>query len=250
MTPAAGGSKIQAWNRELTMTSINDITDLVQVLRDNPEWRDTIRAMIVGEDLGKLPDEMATFVRATNENFTLVHQQFEKVDRQFEKIDQQFEKVDQRLEKLDANITTLNQDMAQVRGSHARNETFRNAEDIAMEMGLEFIKVLSITDLRIMTRGTPNVVPQDKLKSFIQADLVIEGKIGESTHYNAVEISFTGHESDAERATRNARFIQQLTGCPARPVIASVKNDPALNNRINTGTLSWYQIASRDLEPE
>ena len=175
MTPAAGGSKIQAWNRELTMTSINDITDLVQVLRDNPEWRDTIRAMIVGEELGKLPGEMAAFIRTTNENFTLVHQQFGKVDQRLEKVesnlahfiqttDAAFKLVYQHLEKLDANITTLSQDIAQVRGSHARNETLRNAEDIAMEMGLEFIKVLSATDLRIMTRGIPERGPTGQIE--------------------------------------------------------------------------------------
>ena len=41
MTPAAAKGRIWDWSKELTMTSINDIADLVQILQDHPEWRNT-----------------------------------------------------------------------------------------------------------------------------------------------------------------------------------------------------------------
>ena len=254
VTPADARSKIQGWSNELTMTNINDIGDLVQILQDHPEWRNTVRGLIVGEELGDLPKALDTFTQVTNENFNLVHQRLETLESNLANFisatNDNFKLANRFLEKLDTNVTTLNRDMAQVRGSHARNETIKNAEDIAMEMDVEFVRVLTIADLRRMTQKEPNVVPDDKLKSFLQADLVIEGKVGNTTHYNVVEISFTGQENDAERASRNARFINHLTGCPAQPIIASVKNAPSLNNRIDSGRLFWYQIASRDLEPD
>ena len=75
VTPADAGSKIRAWSKELTMTNINDIADLVQILQDHPEWRNTVRGLIVGEELANMPNEVAIFVKATNENFNLIHQQ-------------------------------------------------------------------------------------------------------------------------------------------------------------------------------
>ncbi|CAI8005493.1 hypothetical protein GBAR_LOCUS4280 [Geodia barretti] len=37
------------------MTTINDIADLVRVLRENPEWLDTLRGVLISDDLGTVP---------------------------------------------------------------------------------------------------------------------------------------------------------------------------------------------------
>ena len=62
------------------MTTINDISDLVQILQDHPEWKNTIRGLIIGEELAQLPERftrleqtLADFIQATNRNFELVH---------------------------------------------------------------------------------------------------------------------------------------------------------------------------------
>ena len=304
----------------MTMTNINDIADLLQILQDRPEWRNTVRAMIVGEELGNLPKAFAAFANATNENFKLVHEQFGKVDQRLERLetdvaeirtdiaelktdvsvlktdvsvlktdvsvlktdvsvlktdvsvlktdvsvlktdvsvlktDVSVLKTDVSVLKTDVseiktNVAQLTRDGAQTRGGHARNEATKDAAIIAMRMGMEFVRVLTTIDLIHMANEMPNVVPPERLESFAKADLVIEGRVGDATHYNAVEISFTGQESDAERATSNARFIQQLTGCPANPMVASVRYNPSLKDRIDAGRLFWYEIPIRDLEPE
>ena len=89
------------------MTSINDIADLVQILQDHPEWRNTVRGLIVGEELANMPNEVAIFVKATNENFNLVHQQFEKVD--------------QRLERLETDVAEIKTDVSDPQGRRKPN---------------------------------------------------------------------------------------------------------------------------------
>ena len=290
----------------MTMTNINDIADLLQILQDRPEWRNTVRAMIVGEELGNLPKAFAAFANATNENFKLVHEQFGKVDQRLERLETDVAeirtdvaeirtdiaeirtdiaeirtdvaeirtdiaelktdvselktdvselKTDVSELKTDVsekktNVAQLTRDGAQTKGGHARNEATKDAAIIAMRMGMEFVRVLTTIDLIHMANEMPNVVPPERLESFAKADLVIEGRVGDATHYNAVEISFTGQENDAERATSNARFIQQLTGCPTNPMVASVRYNPSLKDRIDAGRLFWYEIPIRDLEPE
>ena len=276
----------------MTMTNINDIADLLQILQDRPEWRNTVRAMIVGEELGNLPKAFAAFANATNENFKLVHEQFGKVDQRLERLETDVAEIrtdvaeirtdiaeirtdvaeirtdiaelktdvselktdvselKTDVSEIKTNVAQLTRDGAQTKGGHARNEATKDAAIIAMRMGMEFVRVLTTIDLIHMANEMPNVVPPERLESFAKADLVIEGRVGDATHYNAVEISFTGQENDAERATSNARFIQQLTGCPTNPMVASVRYNPSLKDRIDAGRLFWYEIPIRDLEPE
>ena len=41
VTLSSAGSKIHPWNKELTITNVNDMTYLPQILHDRPEWRKT-----------------------------------------------------------------------------------------------------------------------------------------------------------------------------------------------------------------
>ena len=94
------------------------------------------------------------------------------------------------------------------------------------------------------------MVPKDQLKSFKQADLVIESTLDGETQYIAAGISFTGTAGDAKRAIRNANFLTQLTGCPATPAVSSVKKNPALDPYIESGSLHWDYIMNWDRELE
>ena len=61
------------------MTSINNQEDFLRALRDNPEWREAVRAQILGEDLLKLPgkfdafrEDMTTFMERTDRRLGLL----------------------------------------------------------------------------------------------------------------------------------------------------------------------------------
>ena len=40
------------------MTAINDISDLIRVLQEHPEWRQALRDIILDERLARLPQQM------------------------------------------------------------------------------------------------------------------------------------------------------------------------------------------------
>ena len=40
------------------MTTINDISDLIRVLQEHPEWRQALRDIILDERLARLPQQM------------------------------------------------------------------------------------------------------------------------------------------------------------------------------------------------
>ena len=44
------------------MTIINSQEDVLRALRENPEWKDAVRALILGEELLQLPVKFDAFV--------------------------------------------------------------------------------------------------------------------------------------------------------------------------------------------
>ena len=76
------------------MTTINDISDLIRVLQEHPEWRQALRGIILDEDLTRLPQQV-------DERFDQVNTQIQQFKAE---VDQRFTQVDQRLDQVDTQI--------------------------------------------------------------------------------------------------------------------------------------------------
>ena len=208
------------------MTTINNQDDFLEALRNNPQWRDAVRAQILGEDLMQLPKKFDDFV----EEHRTIHSN-----------------IDARLDRMDARLDRMEGDFGTLKGDFARNRTIQDAGNIAHDMGLEFLRTLSSDELREMTGNT---LPRDEGRSFRNADLVIEATDGTGTRYIAMEISFTADLRDCNRAVRNAGLITRFTGKPAQPAIASVRNDRDAAAALESENVYWHQLEDRTPSPE
>ena len=148
------------------------------------------------------------------------------------------------------DVSNYRESMEFIKSCMVRAETIDDAWFIAWTLGMEFVGVLTCVDLFRLTEEAPEVVPKDKLESFLLADLVIETTLDGETQYAVVEISYTGTAGDAERAIQNANFLAQFTGCPATPAVASVRKTAALDSRIESGGLHWHYVMKWDRELE
>ena len=107
------------------MTTINDISDLVQVLQDHPEWRHTIRGLVIGEELAQVPQQLtelernlAAFIKstdrrfeATERNFQLLQESQQETDRKLasfmEATERNFEATNKRMDELDQRLASF-----------------------------------------------------------------------------------------------------------------------------------------------
>ena len=201
------------------MTTINNQDDFLEALRNNPAWREAVRAQILGDELLQLPVKFDAFVeehRTTHIN------------------------IDARLDRIEGDTGTL-------KGDFARTRTVQDARNIAYDMGLEFVRTLSSDELREMAGNT---LPRDVGRSFRNADLVIEATDGTSTRYIAMEVSFTADRRDCDRAIRNAGLITRFTGKAAQAAIASVRNDREATEAVESGAVYWHPLEDRTPSPE
>ena len=184
--------------------------------------------------------------------FEQMDRRFEQMDQRFERVDQRFERVDQRLDGVDGTINRILVDLGYLKGAHARNVAIDNAASIARDMGLRRVRNLSQDDLlEIIDAADTSALTAGELRSFRQADLVIESLDSQGEHcFIAVEISFTANGRDTARATRNARLLTAFTGRPAYAAIAGVRRDDRIQENIRSGEVVWHELDSSDLEAE
>ena len=229
------------------MTTINNQDDFLQALRDNPQWRDAVRAQILGEDLLQLPVKFDAFVeeqKAQNEKLDAF---VEEQRTSHANIDTRLDRMDARLDRIDTRLDRMEGDSGAIKGDFARTRTVQDARNIAYDMGLEFIRTLSSGELREMAGNT---LPRDVGRSFRNADLVIEATDGAGTRYIAMEVSFTADLRDCDRAIRNAGLIESFTGKPAQAAVASVRNDREAAEAVESGDVYWHPLEDRTPSPE
>ncbi len=130
-------------------------------------------------------------------------------------------------------------DMSTLKDFYANRQPFTDAPGIAGDFGLEFVRVLTMQDLSSMAG---NSLPRNVHRIFRNADLVIEGADETGASYIVIEVSYTADSRDTDRAIRNAELITRFTGRPAQPVIASIRNDYAVEALIESGAVHWYAV--------
>lgn len=222
----------------MAANTIDTVEDLIRVLDANPVWLEALRARLLTRELLELPQQLAAFAAATE-------RRFEAVDRRFEAVDRRFEAVDRRFEQLLIDI-------APIKAAHARHAALREADLIAEENGLTFIRLVDGMQLAELARSDAAAgIATNELRSFRRADLIAECRAGTGeTCYLAAEISFTVNGRDTTRAIRNAALLTRVTGRPARAVVAGLRYDERIRGRLQAGEVAWYQLDPHALEVE
>ena len=62
------------------MTTINDISDLIRIIRQDPDWAEALRSVLLSKELLALPETFAAFVSETRENSRLVNQRLHAIE--------------------------------------------------------------------------------------------------------------------------------------------------------------------------
>ena len=218
------------------MHTIRTIEELMEVLDDHPGWLEALRARVLTREVLELPRIVSDLARNT--------------DQRFDHVDQRMDRFDQRMDKFDRRMDRLENDMGVLKGAHARNAAMEYADDIAAELGLEMVRVLSGAEIRTLARSkAAKDIPANELRSFRAADLIIKARDGKGEIcFVAVEVSYTANGRDTRRAIRNAGFMSRFTGRRAYPVVTGLRRDDGIAHAIASGDVQWYQLAPEAFE--
>ena len=200
-------------------TSINTFEDILDAMERDPALRDTLRRHILTDELLQMPLRLEQFIteqKDFNSN-TLT-----------------------RLDRMEGDSGTL-------KGYWARNTAVSDAAGIAHDMGLEFVRTLTPSDLMELAGDQ---LGQDTGRNFRRADLVIEATKDGAPQYVVLEVSYTADQRDSGRALRNAGLLTQFTGRKATAGVASVRNTHEVEQLVESGELYWHSLEDRTPAPE
>ena len=228
-------------------TTMNDAdrARFLQTLRSDPDFRDEVRSLLLGEELLQLPERFAQFAAYVND-FIEDQKAFNASVAEF--IEDQKEtnaRVERRLQRI-------TDDLGDLKGHVAGRIAREMADDIAERLGFDLVEALNGQDLRRMLRQhNPSDIDPGTRRSFYQADLVGRALDQEGNElYLAAEASYTADRRDVDRAVRNAEFLTRFTGVAAVAVVASRQNDREVQELVGKGGVLWFEFSQRDLTPQ
>ena len=232
------------------MTTINDISDLIRIIRQDPDWAEALRSVLLSKELLALPETFAAFVSENRENSRLVNQ---------------------RLLAIETSQTSMGGDLSRLSGRDYEGYAARRAPlMVANLLELTTVETLSNTSetqwlddlaLRAQLRGDITHAEALQLQA---ADLVLEGIVlptnmtpstslepqettpvpeGQSpTFYLLAEISMTIQERDMTRVINRAAILQKATGTRTMPLLVST----ALENGLDKGDTVFLEVPDLD----
>ena len=220
------------------MTTINTMDDFARILRENPDWADTIRSLLLSKELLALPETFAKFAEATN----LRLENMERVQVS----------ILHRLNNLEDGQKRILDELGALKGSSMFLAARFEIPELVHRMGFRYLRKLSRNDLfHMVADNDTDDMPTPALRSFREADFIIEvADQSGATNYLTAEASFTVDERDVERVVRNAEYIRRFTGKPGRPVLMGVRYVNEVASVIDSSEVYWYQIDESVLAPE
>ena len=107
------------------MTTINDIADLLRIIKEQPEWAEAVRGALLSEELLSLPERFNEFVQLTRENNRIANERLtelkagvssletalaatnQRLDEFIEATDRNFQMVYGRLDRIDGRLDSI-----------------------------------------------------------------------------------------------------------------------------------------------
>ena len=188
------------------MTTINDISDLVRVLEERPDWRAAVRNLLLGEDMLNVPQQLAQliettnqFIEATNENFRVVNARLNRLEGKTG-----------NLEGNDYERRIANRAMLRARRHFGLNNPV-----IAMSNYLPHSPDFD----RVLTRAVQSgEISDDDMYDLYEADIIVSD---DDNRYVVFEVSLTADSDDIARAARRADVMAAISDAESMAALAT-----------------------------
>ena len=192
------------------MTTINDIADLVRVLRENPEWLDTLRGVLISDELSSIPGSL------------------KEIDRRLGGLETELAGIKAEMGDVKTELTTVGGKVSNLTGDDYESFAGRFAPR-RMDLPGDVISVtlayqyrthnpLWLTELATiaMLQGDISREEADDLNDL---DLVFTIAHRDSeTRLVAAEVSIRVDSHDVERADRHADILARTQPLAVTPV--------------------------------
>lgn len=208
---------------------ISNFADLMQALKENPEWLEELRRMILTQELLELPKKFENFRHRVEERFDVIEKKFEnfrhRAEERFDAIEKGVQEVKK---KLDKDVWPLKGMWLEMKVADNILSFFSEYLSDAKAIDQEKInKALSLA----MKEG---IISKEDRADVLRLDLIIEGTLlnTEEPVLIAVEVSYTIDDFDVQRAINRAKILEKVMGRKVLPAVVGYKITKKAQNLI------------------
>ena len=189
-----------------TETTVNDISDIVRILREQPEWADTLRGILLSEEILKLPEMVAELAESNK----LIHE---------------------RLDRLEGRMDRLEGEVGNLVGYNLEVKAHQNIASLVHEE-LDIVRISVLKSLALPYHDIINNlinaaedagrISTDESIQLTQVDIILSAVFKEDRATRvgvAIEVSRVIDDSDITRARERA---DMLSAAVETPTIAAV----------------------------
>ena len=246
-----------------TNTDINNIADLLRILKEQPEWVQALRGALLSEELLSLPERLAEFVQATDRNFQLVHQRLDRLETDVSELKTDMGELktaqtetNRRLGNMEATIASHTQQLNQLRGQlsnfegrqYERGVQNRALHRAHFRMGLVSPYIALNQDgivapefnRAIALAFNNGAISENESGDLYDVDLIISSS--PDNRHLAIEVSISAGTSDIERAKRRAEILSAVTGGVATPVVITSNLEPEQQRQADAAAVTIFIV--------
>ena len=212
------------------MTTINNIDDLVRILRERPEWLKAVRELVLTDELLRLPEtvaqlaeELREFARQTNERLARLEAAVAELKTDVAELKTEQGSTSRRLGRVENQINELRGDVMEITAAK------RIVPTIIQQLGLYHCDTI-IGPGTLLSQERINDIRQAEIDGAIernsdqevaQVDILMRGRRNSDNEpvWVVIEASVRIDEHDIIRARRRADI---LTAVYHEPAIAAV----------------------------
>ncbi len=216
------------------MTTINDIADFVNIVREQPQWADMVRGVLLGQELLNLPSRFAEFVELTSRNFELVNKRFDLLETRLDGLEVRLDSIEVRLDSMETRVDGMQNHLNRLDGRFSNFEgsdyerrvrfgVLHRCEDrfdlrnayLALSQSDPRAPQLHSVVARAISGGS---ISREQSTDLHEADIIISD---ENNCHVLAEVSLTASETDIIRAKRRAGILSGAAEGTVIPVVVT-----------------------------
>ena len=218
------------------MTTVNDFTDILRIIREQPEWGDALRSALLSKEVLELPQRLAEFSEAANKRFDRLESDVAEVKAGQARLESDVAELKDGQAQLESTVSLLQGQVGNLRGSsYQLNVKTKIASIVSQRFALDEIRVLkgslAADDnafFRLLLNAvTQGVISEQERGEVLNTDIILQGQRqpDQGLLYMVLEVSITVAGDDITRADERADILRRATGEAVFPAVVGAYID-------------------------
>ena len=122
------------------MTTVNDIADILRIIREQPEWAEALRAALMGQELLELPQRFGEFAAAVEKRFAALEAEVAELKAGQARLEAAVSRLDATVSRLEAEFSRLDATVSDLAANFSRLDATVEKRFAALEADVAELK--------------------------------------------------------------------------------------------------------------